>query len=142
MYDSTEIEKLIQSCLGEIEKAKSKKYDADSADKTAALCLEVQLKLSYFMEGLELESRNFKNDIARIEAEKYFEHKLSNNDKKMTETSLVQAIAKDPDVITAKQNFAEAEVKIKRFNYILNTLKDAHIYFRTLGKNNSVKWND
>lgn len=144
MYDAQEIENLIQKCIRETEEAQAKKYDPDKADKTAALCLEAQLKISYFIESIELKVKHMKNEISRVEGEKYFEIKSSNTDKKITEVALQQSLAKDPDVVKAKHEYAIAESEAKKFGYIINTLKDAHVFFRTLAKNNPTngKWSE
>ena len=140
-YDLNDVQKLIEDCIKETETAHSQKYEPERADRTAALFLETQLKLSYALEGVELKVKHLKNEISRIEGEKYFDLKMTSSDKKITESALTQGVAKDSDVASAKKDHAEAEAAYKKFTYILNTLKDGHVYFRTLGKN-QAKWNE
>jgi hypothetical protein len=134
---SSEIQESIESCIKEMSNASLQKYDSDKADRTAALFLITQMRLSSLIEDVEMKSKNAKNEITRIEAEKYFEYKTNpdNSEKKITENMLLNYIAKDPEVIKVKKEYVEYESNYKKWTYILGTLKDGHIYFRNLGKN-------
>jgi hypothetical protein len=137
MADRKEVEDLISSCLEETTKASRKKYDQEMAERTAAMFLVAQMKISFLIEEVELASKQAKNEIARLEAEKYFECKTSNVDKKITESMLTNFVAKNSEVMSAKTNAAQAEASLKKWSFILNTLKDGHIYFRNIGKTKS-----
>ena len=77
-----------------------------------------------------------KNEIARIEGEKYFIYKTSGNEKsKITENMLTNHVAKEPEIVATKLECAKQEATLKKWNYVLNTLKDAHVYFRNVSKN-------
>ena len=134
--NKVEFETLIGNCFSELEKASKEKYDAEKAERTAALFLTAQMQLAFFIEDIELNSRHLKNEIERIEAEKYFDAKTSIADgKKATEGYLTQSIAKDKDVSAAKKAAAAAEADLNKSKYLMSSLKDAHIYFRNLSKN-------
>jgi hypothetical protein len=135
MGDLSEIESTVESCFKEMHNASLQKYDADKADRTAALFLITQMRLSSLIEDVEMKAKNAKNEITRIEAEKYFEYKTNNSDKKITENMLLNYIAKDSDIIKTKKECVQYETNYKKWTYILGTLKDGHIYFRNLGKN-------
>lgn len=135
MEDLSEIESAIESCFKEMHNASLQKYDADKADRTAALFLITQMRLSSLIEDVEMKAKNAKNEITRIEAEKYFEYKTNNSDKKITENMLLNYIAKDSEIIKIKKECVQYEANYKKWTYILGTLKDGHIYFRNLGKN-------
>ena len=135
MVDVLDVENLISQCLDEASSASREKYDVDKADRTAALILVAQMKLSFLIEEIEMKAKNAKNEIARIEGEKYFEYKTNNTEKKITENMLTNYVAKDVEVVAAKRECAQQEASIKKWNYILNILKDQHIYFRNIGKN-------
>ena len=137
MIDYSDIETIIEQCFNEIQGASRSKYDSDMADKTAALFLVAQMKLSFLIEEVEIKAKNAKNEITRIEGEKYFEYKISNIDKKITENMLSNYVAKEPDIVQARIDCATYESNLKKWNFILNTLKDSHIYFRNLSKNKS-----
>lgn len=139
MIDYSDIETVVEMCFTEMQGASRDKYDTDQADKTAALFLVAQMKLSFLIEEVEMKARAAKNEISRIEGEKYFEYKMSNADKK-TENMLVNYVAKEPDIVKAKAECATHEANLKKWNYLLNVLKDGHIYFRNLTK--SKTWNE
>jgi hypothetical protein len=140
MIDYSDIETIIENCFNEIQGASRAKYDTEMADKTAALFLVAQMKLSFLIEEVELKAKNAKNEITRIEGEKYFEYKTSNADKKITENMLASYVAKEPDIVRARVECATHEANLKKWNYLLSTLKDSHIYFRNLSKNKT--WNE
>lgn len=135
MIDTSDIEEVIDKCFDEMSSASRDKYDSDKADRTAALFLTAQMKLSSLIEEVELKSKHSKNEISRLEGEKYFEIKESDQNKKITDKMTESYVAKHPDIVEAKREFAVSESNLKKWNYILNTLKDGHIYFRNLGKN-------
>ena|SRR5579863_395511 len=135
MIDYSDIEKVIEECFNEISAASRSKYDADKADRSAALFLVAEMKLSFLIEEAELHARQAKNEITRIEGEKYFEFKNSSGDKKITENMLTNYLAKEPDIVSAKLECAKHEAALKKWIFILNSIKDGHIYLRNLGKN-------
>jgi hypothetical protein len=135
MIDYSDVESTIEKCFEEIQEASREKYDNEKADRTASLCLLAQMKLSFLIEEIEMKAKNAKNEIVRVEGEKYFDYKTSNTDKKITENMLVNYVAKEPDIVASKLECAKQEATLKKWNYVLNTLKDAHVYFRNLSKN-------
>jgi hypothetical protein len=134
MIDYSDAENVIERCFTQLQTASREKYDTEEADKTAALFLVAQMKLSFIIEDIELKAKNAKNEIERIEGEKYFEFKTTNSDKKTTENMLVNYVSKSPDIVNAKKECATQEANLKKYLYILNALKDGHIYFRNLSK--------
>lgn len=137
-----EFESMVENCFTELSSAYKEKYDIEKAEKTAALFLSTQMQLALFIEDIELKARHSKNEIERIEAIKYFEVKNDAVDgKKITEAALKQFIAKDADVINAKKANSEAEAELKKFNYLMSSLKDGVYFFRSLGKNKGI-WNE
>lgn len=135
MIDYSDVEEIIEKCFVEISAASRAKYDTDDADRTAALFLSAQMKLSFLIEEAEFKAKNSKNEIIRIEGEKYFEYKTNNADKKITENMLVNYVSKDADIIQAKRECATHEANLKKWNYLLSSLKDGHVFFRNLSKN-------
>jgi hypothetical protein len=135
MIDYSDLETVVEKCLAEMQTASREKYDSDRADKTAALCLVAQMKLSSIIEDVEMKARNSKNEITRMEGEKYFEFKTGSFEKKLTENALTSAVAKDDKVVKCKMDSSKYEAELKKYVFILNTLKEAHIFFRNIGKN-------
>lgn len=135
MIDISDLQTTIESCLEQMTQASISKYDSEKADKTAALFLIAQMKLSALIEDIELKAKQSKNEISRLEGEKYFEFKINGNDKKITENMMSSYLAKEPDIVNAKNENAQHEANLKKYNYIMSTLKDGHVYFRNIGKN-------
>jgi hypothetical protein len=140
MIDYSDIETIIEECFNEISASSRMKYDSDKADRTAALFLMAQMKLSFLIENVEFGAKQAKNEVTRIEGEKYFDYKMSAIDKKITENMITSHVAKESDIVAAKLECAKQEAALKKWNYLLNTLKDSHIYFRNLSK--SKTWNE
>lgn len=140
MIDTNDIQTIIEECLQELENASRQKYDSDKAEQTASKFLVAQLKASILIEDVELKSKQSKNEVSRLEAEKYYEIKISSKETKLTETTLTNLVAKNPEVVMAKDQFAIAESNSKKWYYILNTLKDGHIFFRNINK--SKTWSE
>jgi hypothetical protein len=140
MIDYSDIENVIEACFAEMEAASRDKYDSVKADKTAALFLTAQMKLSFLIEEIEMKAKHAKNEITRIEGEKYFEFKTGGAGEKapkITENMLTSYVAKDPDIVASKLEAAKQEATLKKWNYISSVLKESHIFFRNLGKNKS-----
>lgn len=132
-----EVEQLVKECLDASQEAHTGKFDTDKAQNTAAKFLTSEIKLTFFIGDIELRAKHSKNEIERIEAEKY-QNLKANTTAKMTEVALENAIARDTDVIQAKRECAEAEAEAKKWNYLLGVLKDGHIFFRNLGKASNI----
>jgi hypothetical protein len=135
MIDYSDIEKVIEECFNELTAASREKYDSDKADKTAALFLCAQMKLSFVIEEVELQAKQAKNEITRIEGQKYFEYKTSNAEKKITENTLASHLSKDPDIVKAKLDAATSEASLKKWQFLMSTLKDSGYFFKNQGKN-------
>jgi hypothetical protein len=137
MIDHSDAESVVEECFNQLKLASEDKYDAEKADRTASLLLVAQMKLAFLIEDAEMKAKNAKNEVTRIEGEKYFEYKTSNVGKKITENMLTSYVASDQDIFATKSEAVKQEANLKKWNYLLGTLKDAHIYFRNLSKN---KW--
>ncbi len=129
-----QLEKLLDQCLEELKIAYQGNCDPERAEKNAALFLELQMRLSNYVADAELKTKMTKNEIERMSSEKYFEYKSGNTDKKMTETALEHAVAKDEEIFKMKEDMLKNEAEFKKWNYIINVLSNGHIYYRTLSK--------
>lgn len=129
-----ELQKLIEKCLTELAVASEDNYDATKAERVAALFLMAQIKLISFLENVDFSVRSAKNNISRIEADKYTIIKMAGGDKKITEGSLVHSLAAEKEVQEAKQEYAKLEAEAKKWNYLVNSMKDGHLYFRSIAK--------
>jgi hypothetical protein len=132
-----ELEELISKCIGETSKAARAKYSPEEAERTAALFIEAQMKASLYIEDIELNVKLSRNEIERIEGEKYFEYRSGGGDKRITENALSAHIASDKDVCKIKDENARLEATLRKWTYIIGTLKDGHIFFRNVNKTKS-----
>ena len=131
-----EIESLIEKCFQAMASASLERMDGEKADRNAALFLVAQMRLSSVIEEVEMKAKGAKNEIARVEGEKYFEYKVAGGSGgKVTEAMLVNSVAKDIEIVKVKEECARQEATLKKWGYVMNTLKDGHVYFRNVGKN-------
>ena len=133
-----EVSKLIEKGLDELQKAQTQKYDKDVAERTASLFLIIQIKMASLLEDLELRAKHSKNMISSIEGDTYFRIKTENAGGKITESALTNLMAKDEKVKEIKAQAAKDEANLKKYNYLSNTIKDSHHYFKSLAK--STQW--
>lgn len=137
-----EFESLLNRCFDELKKASTEKYEPEKAEKTAAMFLSAQIQLAAFIADIELKARHSKNEVERVEAARYYALKIGDTGgKKLTEMALAQMVAKDDEVVSAKRLWAESESELKKYVFIMNTLRDSHILFRGIGKSKSF-WNE
>ena len=125
---------MVSQVSQELRRVHSGKYDEKKAVKTAALALKAQMDLADFLSDVEGTAKGFKNEVKAVEAEVYFDHR-SSAEKKMSEAALQQLVAKDKRTAEAEAKAIEAEKIAKKWGIIFSTMKEAHIFFRNLGKN-------
>lgn len=125
---------MVSQVSQELRRVHSGKYDEKRAVKTAALALKAQMDLADFLSDVEGTAKGFKNEVKAVEAEAYFDHR-SSAEKKMSEAALQQLVAKDKRTAEAEAKAVEAEKTAKKWGIIFSTMKEAHIFFRNLGKN-------
>jgi len=133
-------ENLISKVMLETAKAHKEKYDAEKAEKTAAMCLDARMHLSKFIEDVELRAKQSKTEIERVEAERYFIYKDNKGDKKATEQALKQYVAQDEFVIEANKQCAKAESELKKWSYLMDCLKDSFYYFKSIATKNKLDY--
>jgi len=137
--DQESLSKMLEKCLSELHKAYEGDCDAERAERNAALFLEMQIKLAEVISQAELRAKSAKNEIDRLSAEKYFEFKSAGGEgKKMTEVALEQSINKDVDVNKVKAENIKFEAEYKKWNFIMQTLSNGHIYFRNVSKRDGM----
>lgn len=134
--DQEELEKLIEKCLAELKLAYQGDCAPERAEKNAALFLEIQLRLAGYLSNAELKAKMAKSEVERISAQKYFEYKnpTIGFDRKLTEAALEHSIAKDEEICKTKEVMIKDEAEYKKWNYVINILKEGHIFYRNLGK--------
>jgi len=132
-----EIHAMVNKCLDELHNSQEIKYDQDKAERTAALFLSTQMHLANLLEFYELKARQSKRNVEVVEAEKYFHYK-TNSSGKNSEASLAHLVAKDEAVIEAKGKAAKDESILKKWSYVMGTIKDATLYYRSMAKGKTM----
>lgn len=128
------VKRMVSEVSQELRKVHTGKYDEKRAIKTAALALKTQIDLAEFLADVEGTAKGTKNEVKAVESEVYFDHR-SMSEKKMSEAALQQLVAKDKRTAIADRKAVEAEKIAKKWGIVFGTMKEAHIFFRTLGKN-------
>lgn len=128
------ISRMYQEISRELVKVHSGRYDEKKAIRAAALALKAQMDLSSLIADDEARAKGCKVALKEIEAEVYFEAR-DGAEKKLSEAALTQIVAKDKKTSAAEAALVEAEKNAKRWANMSNHLKEAHIFFRTIGKN-------
>lgn len=128
------VKRMVSDVSKELRMVHTGKYDEKRAIKTAALALKAQIDLAEFLSDVEGTAKGAKNEVKAVESEVYFDHRAS-AEKKMSEAALQQFIANDKRTIKAEAKAVEAEKIAKKWGIVFGTMKEAHIFFRTLGKN-------
>lgn len=130
------LNQLLEKCLDELKLAYNGDCPPERAERNAALFLEMQMRLAGHVSDAELKAKMAKNECERMCSEKYFEYKGGGGGegKKMTEAALEHAVTKDEAVFKIKEDIIRNEAEYKKWNYIINTLSNGHIFYRNLGK--------
>jgi hypothetical protein len=140
MMDTEKLQESVEQCIQASYDVSQGTHNPEHNERVAALFLTTLLKLSQYMEEVELSQKTLKNEVSRVEAEKYIALKSETFDKKLTEAALTNYVAKDPDVLAMKKEAAQAESSLKKWTYMINNLKDGHIFFRALNNKTNKEW--
>jgi hypothetical protein len=127
------LQSLVDCVLDELENIKNRDFDVKNANSTAAAALQAQVKLADHLANLEFNAKNAKNELKFIEANVAIDLR-DNSDKKITEAHLNHLIEKESKYKEAKDRLLESEREFKKWDYIYNTVKEAHIFFRNIDK--------
>ncbi len=127
------VKRMVAEVSSELVKVHSGKYDEKRAVRTAALALKAQFDLAEFLADVEGTAKGAKNSVKIIESTVYFDCRDA-SEKKISEAALQQMVAKDQRTANVESAAVEAEKTAKKWANVFNILKDAHIFFRNLGK--------
>lgn len=109
-------------------------FDEKRAIRAAALALKIQMDLAELLPEVEAQAKGQKNDLEIVESEVYFDQSIRPGDKKPSEAALKHLVTKADQTKIAHLKMVESEKKSKRWNIVLGTVREAHIFFRTLAK--------
>lgn len=125
-YDYSELQKDIQD-------AYENGVTVEDAEKLSAKFLWAQMHLATAFRNADLDCRMRKAGLKTVKATVYLDE-ATKSDKKPTEATLTALIDKNPHVVSEQGGLDAAEVERDYFQNCLNTLKEAHIFFRNVGK--------
>lgn len=129
---------LVSQVSTELRKAHKSQYDVQEAERTAALCLDAQEKLVYFLSEAELIAKERKMNIESVEGDRYlfykYSYKIDGKEAKLSDAVAQKLVDKDEDVLKAKREQIEAEANFSKWRNLFGILKDAHIFFRGIAK--------
>jgi DNA repair exonuclease SbcCD ATPase subunit len=128
------IESLVEFVLNQVQAVQSGTFEVIKSDVVAAASLEAQLLLADILSSAEFEVKQRENDLDFLEAELATNIRTENREKKITEAQVKELISSKSEVREARNNSAVAHKEFKKWQYIFNTLKDSHIFFRNLNK--------
>lgn len=134
--ENRSIESLVDFILNQVQSVKDGTFDTIKSDVVAAASLEAQLLLADILSSAEFEVKQRENDLDFIEAEiaTNIRTEFKEPSKKITEAQVKELVSSKKEIKEAKSNSAVAHKEFKKWQYIYNTLKDSHIFFRNLNK--------
>lgn len=134
--ENRSIETLVEFVLNQVQAVQNSTFDSVKSDVVAAASLEAQILLADILSSAEFEVKQRENDLDFLEAEFATNIRSENKEpsKKITEAQVKELVNSKPEIKEAKSNSATAHKEFKKWQYIYNTLKDSHIFFRNLNK--------
>lgn len=131
MSDLQSLVDLVTKSLAEV---REKEFNESRSETIAAACQEIEMKLADVLAEAEGDSKNAKNVIELVTAQVASEIRKTNVGTKITEGAIAEKVLQDTRVIEAKNSYIDKEKYFKKWQYIFNTMKDNHIFFRNLDK--------
>lgn len=130
------VQLLLDIIQNQISKVRNGVFDLSLADRVAALVLECQMELTDFYADVEANSRNAKHNVDFIENEAANEiaGEFEKKGGKLSEAAIKRKSLATTKVSEAKKNLVDYEREYKKWRYVYDLLKEAHIMFRNITK--------
>lgn len=130
------VQKLIDTIHFYLEKVRRGSFNPKYGEALAALALEAQIELSDFYADAEARAKDAKHLVEFAESEVAIKvaQRATENDVKVTEASIKRAASVSNEVKEAKKKLVDLEREYKKWRYVQETVKEAHIFFRNFGK--------
>jgi hypothetical protein len=122
---------VVDSSMGEIYTGT---FDHNRAEKVAAAAWSAQFGLSTFLPDAKLRAKQAKNLLKLVKAQADKKYRDSNGEKRRTEAQIEQLVTSDPEVVAAEAALLAAEHEAEKWECVLSSIKDGHIFFRNLNK--------
>lgn len=130
------VQKLVDTLQFYLEKVRRGSFNPKYGEALAALALEAQIELSDFYADAESRAKDAKHLVEFSESEVAIKvaQKASDDDIKVTEASIKRAASVSDEVKEAKKKLVELEREYKKWRYVQETVREAHIFFRNIGR--------
>jgi hypothetical protein len=130
------VQRLLDVVQEQLRKVRAGSFNPAKGERVAALALEGQLELTGFYADAEASAKNAKHTVEYTEGEIAAEHAKEAADKKVrvSEASLKRVASMSSEVKQARKDMVDLEREYKKWRYVFEILKEAHIFFRNIGK--------
>ena len=128
--------RLVSVVQAYLTKVRAGTFNVSHAERVAALALEAQMELTYFYVDSEASARNAKHSVEYTEGEVAAKHaqEAAEKEVRVSEASLKRVASISSEVKQARKTMVECEKESKKWRYVFEILKEAHIFFRNIGK--------
>jgi len=133
---AAKVQRLVDVVEYQLQRVRSGNFDVSKAVQVAALALEGQIELADFYADAESNAKSAKHvsEYVESEAASSYRQEAIDNGVKVTESELKRMASYASNVKDAKSQMVKLEKEHKKWRYIFETLKEAHIFFRNLSK--------
>lgn len=118
----------------QLRKVRAGAFNPAKGEAVAALALEAQLELIDFYVDAEASAKTAKHSVEYIEGEVAAQHaqEAARKEVRVSEVSLKRVASISEPVKTANQQMILMEKEYKKWRYVYETLREAHIFFRNI----------
>jgi len=133
---SAKVQRLLDVVQNELQKVRSGTFNPAKGERVAAVALEAQMELTEFYSDAEASAKNAKHVVEYTEGEVSAQHAREAAEKKVrvSEASLKRVASISDEVKQARKTMVDLEKQHKKWRYVFEILKEAHIFFRNIGK--------
>lgn len=105
----------------------------EDAESLSAEFLSAQLLLADQIRHADLDARMRKSGLKALKAAVYLEH-ATKSEKKPSDVMLQAIVDSEKMVQTSQDELDAAEVEVDRLKNYMDTFRNAHIYYRNIGR--------
>ena len=133
---AAKVQRLLDVVQAQLQKVRAGSFNPARGERVAALALEGQLELTEFYADAEAQAKNAKHIVEYTEGEVAARHAKEAADKevRVSEASLKRVASISSEVKQAKKEMVDLEKEHKKWRYVYEILREAHIFFRNIGK--------
>ena len=130
------VKKLLEVIQEQLRKVRAGTFNPAQGERVAALALEALMELSEFYADSEVNAKRAKYIVEYQEGIVSARHAKEAVEKevRVSEASLKRVASISDEVKQAKNEMLSLEKEYKKWRYVYETLKEAHVFFRNIGK--------